>query len=68
MRGFRNFYRFLEGNSENQVILEFVLVDIRVKSDIRKCIEGGVPECDREALKTKRPWPTGGLLHNREKN
>jgi hypothetical protein len=50
----------LEGNYENQVSLEFVLVDIRIKSDIRKCIEFGVPECDREASKTRRPWPTKG--------
>jgi hypothetical protein len=65
MREFRNFYKFLEGNSENRVILESVLVHIRVKSDIRKSIECGVPECNREASKTRRPWPTGGLLQNR---
>jgi hypothetical protein len=58
----------LEGYSENQVIMEFVLVDLIVKLDIRKCIECGVPECDHEASKTRRPWPIGRMLHNRGRN
>jgi hypothetical protein len=46
------------------VILDFVLVDIRIKSDIRKCIECHVPECDREAAKTKEALALYGLLRN----